>query len=53
MEYLPLGDLSHYLSKPIPENEALDITQQLLEGLQFMHNLGFAHRDLKPKVLPI
>ena len=50
MEYLPLGDLSRYLKQPIPETEAQDITRQLAEGLVFMHTLGFAHRDLKPKV---
>lgn len=50
MEYLELGDLSFHLGKPIPQDEVLDITCQLLEGLKFMHDLGFVHRDLKPKV---
>jgi calcium/calmodulin-dependent protein kinase I len=52
MEYLEYGDLHHYLleSPPLPEQEAGDITFQILEGLAFMHENGFAHRDLKPAV---
>ena len=50
MEYLPKGDLQRYLNSPLPEEAGQDITFQLLEGLQFMHNKGFAHRDLKPAV---
>ena len=50
MEYLPLGDLEHHLSKPLPENQACTISQQILQGLAFMHENKFAHRDLKPSV---
>jgi len=52
MEYLENGDLQRYLleSPPLPEQEAGDITFQILEGLSFMHDNGFAHRDLKPAV---
>lgn len=52
MEYLEHGDLHHYLaeSPPLPELEAGDITFQILEGLSFMHENHFAHRDLKPAV---
>ncbi len=51
MEYLVLGDLgSGHLKKPLPSSEARQITQQLLEGLSFMHDNNFAHRDLKPAV---
>ena len=50
MEYLPNGDLHKYLSSPLPEKEARQIVFQILEGLQFMHDIGFAHRDLKPAV---
>jgi serine/threonine protein kinase len=52
MEYLEHGDLQHYLleSPPLPEKEAGEITFQLLEGLAFMHENQFAHRDLKPAV---
>lgn len=52
MEYLEHGDLQHYiLSSPaLPEQEAGDVTFQILEGLSFMHENGFAHRDLKPAV---
>jgi serine/threonine protein kinase len=52
MEYLLHGDLQHYLSPapPLPESEAQQITFQILEGLFFLHDNGFAHRDLKPGV---
>lgn len=50
MEYLELGDLEKYLGIPLPEVEACIITKQLLEGLIFMHDNQFAHRDLKPGV---
>jgi len=52
MEYLELGDLQHYLlqAPPLPEQEAGEITFQILEGLSFMHENQFAHRDLKPAV---
>jgi serine/threonine protein kinase len=50
MEYLQLGDLEGHLKTPLTQIEARQITQQLLEGLEFMHNNNFAHRDLKPSV---
>lgn len=50
MEYLPDGDLQKYLHSPLLEEEARHIILQVLEGLQFMHDNGFTHRDLKPAV---
>ena len=50
MEYLPNGDLQKFLGSPMPENEGANIITQISEGLQFMHDHGFAHRDLKPAV---
>jgi serine/threonine protein kinase len=50
MEYLPYGDLEGYLKTPLSHAEARQIAAQLLEGLGFMHNNNFAHRDLKPAV---
>ena len=52
MLYHPLGDLQQYLWRPLPEPEARCIAEQVLEGLRHMHKNGFAHRDLKPKVVP-
>ena len=50
MEYFPLGDLKDYILSPLSENEAQQITTQILEGLFFMHDNWIAHRDLKPTV---
>lgn len=50
MEYMEHGDLQGYLSRPFHEEETKQIIFQLLEGLCFMHDNGFAHRDLKPAV---
>ena len=50
MEHLPYGDLHKYLASPLPEKECQQITLQVLEGLKYMHDDGFVHRDLKPAV---
>lgn len=48
MEYLELRDLQRYLTEPLHESDAREITAQVLEGLQIMHENDFVHRDLKP-----
>ena len=51
MEYLELGDLEKCMDqKPLSEEEARDITFQVTEGLDFMHQHGYIHRDVHPKV---
>lgn len=52
MEYCPNGDLQNYMSQHVklPEADAQEIISQVVEGLRFMHEEGFAHRDLKPGV---
>ena len=50
MEFFEHGDLQAFMGRPFPEAEAVRITKQVLEGLVFMHDNQFAHRDLKPKV---
>ncbi|KFY98133.1 hypothetical protein V500_01794 [Pseudogymnoascus sp. VKM F-4518 (FW-2643)] len=52
MEYVPLGDLKTNIaahSGKILEVEALDITRQILLGLEIMQAECYAHRDLKPQ----
>ena len=50
MEYLPNGDLHQHLNSPLSEMEGQHIVSQIFETLRFVHDLGFAHRDLKPAV---
>lgn len=52
MEYCEFGDLQRYLfSAPrLPETQVQEITFQILEGIRYMHENEFAHRDLKPGV---
>jgi serine/threonine protein kinase len=50
MELIEHGDLQGHLHGPLPEPEAQTIVSQILQGLACMHQQGFAHRDLKPKV---
>ena len=50
MEYLEEGDLSNHIDTPLPQRTVQDISKQILEGLQVMHQQGIAHRDLKPAV---
>jgi serine/threonine protein kinase len=49
--YFPYGDLENYITQGIAEDGTKVICAQLLEGLSFMHRIGFTHRDLKPQVL--
>jgi len=49
MEYFPLGDLQKFMrtSPPFSEEATRQIVRQLLGGVDFMHESGFAHRDIK------
>lgn len=52
MEYFPLRDLRRFMDTrpPFSEDSTRQIARQLVEGIRFMHESGFAHRDLKPGV---
>jgi serine/threonine protein kinase len=53
MEYIELGDLEKNVqshSGKLAEIEAQSIAEQILSGLEIMHSMSFAHRDLKPQV---
>ena len=51
MEYLEKGDLRRHLDGQMSAPMAKLLASQLLEGLNFMHMNGIAHRDIKPEVL--
>lgn len=51
MEYMEHGSLFDYMKNSaaaFPEEEVKEIVSQLLEGLRYMHQHDYAHRDLKP-----
>ena len=50
MEYLEQGDLTNHIGTPLPQETVQNISKQILEGLNVMHQHGIAHRDLKPAV---
>jgi len=51
MEYFEKGDLRRHLGERMPMPAEKRLSSQLLEGLNFMHKNGIAHRDIKPEVL--
>jgi serine/threonine protein kinase len=52
MEYLRLGDLARFRRDHgrFTEISTSAIMRQVLEGIRHMHDINFAHRDLKPAV---
>ncbi|KAF8417352.1 kinase-like domain-containing protein [Tirmania nivea] len=49
MEYMPDGDLGHYIKDfQWGENDAKIVAEQVLHALKFMHDNGVVHRDIKP-----
>ncbi|KAJ6032546.1 kinase-like domain-containing protein [Penicillium herquei] len=52
MEFFEHGDLHNRISNygTFPETQAALITAQVAQALQYMHEKGFIHRDIKPSV---
>jgi serine/threonine-protein kinase len=51
MEYLEGQTLSELLKsvRPLPEPDAVKISSRICEALEYMHQNGVVHRDLKPQ----
>jgi len=51
IEYVPgsaLDVLIRYKTGPVPYQQAVDMFQQILKGIDHLHNKGIVHRDIKP-----
>ena len=50
MELVPGGDLMGFVEEfgPVGEEATRVITKQILQGINYVHQLGISHRDLKP-----
>jgi len=53
MEYSHGKDLFNHIvnSKKIKEDQAVDLFQQIIEGVDYCHKMKICHRDLKPENL--
>ena len=53
MEYCNNGELFNYIvdKEKLEFDEALSFFYQLINGVEYLHEQGFAHRDLKPENL--
>jgi serine/threonine protein kinase len=47
-EYIPGGTLREKVDAGLLVGDTLDIVCDVARGLQFAHNMGFVHRDVKP-----
>jgi serine/threonine protein kinase len=48
MEFLDGHDLAHFIGRPMPLAEVIEIIEQTALGLHAAHGHGVIHRDLKP-----
>ena len=51
MNYMPNGNLRqrHPRKTQVPWEKVVSYTQQIAEALQYIHDLGIVHRDVKPE----
>ncbi len=47
-EYLPAGSLRERLQPGMDITDALEIARDIASGLNYAHEMGFVHRDVKP-----
>jgi serine/threonine-protein kinase len=48
-ELAPGRSMTELLTGPMPRERVIDLTRQLLSGLEHAHGAGLIHRDLKPE----
>jgi formylglycine-generating enzyme required for sulfatase activity len=56
MQYIPGDDLGAQLARrgqPFPVEQVLEWADQLLRGLDYLHQRGIIHRDIKPQNLKL
>mmetsp|Transcript_7962 Transcript_7962/g.7456 ORF Transcript_7962/g.7456 Transcript_7962/m.7456 type:complete len:115 (-) Transcript_7962:387-731(-) len=48
LEYAPNGDLFDFVRLGnLTQNDSMKIFEQILDGLEYLHSRGIAHRDIK------
>ena len=50
MEYIRFGDLGRWtrVGSPMPEYMCMHVARQMLQAIDYVHQRGITHRDLKP-----